>query len=127
MRSILRSWLFVPGDNEKMLGKSSGLGADALVFDLEDAVVESRKAIARQMVADHLQSLDRSASQLWVRINALDTPHALEDLAAVMASRPDGVFLPKAEHANDAETLAGHIAELEARHGIEAGSTPIML
>ncbi|MDX1496561.1 MAG: CoA ester lyase, partial [Salinisphaeraceae bacterium] len=52
---------------------------------------------------------------------------ALEDLSAVMASRPDGIFLPKAEHANDAETLAGHIAELEARHGIEVGSTSVML
>ncbi len=125
--SIMRSWLFVPGDNEKMLGKSAGLGADALVLDLEDAVVESRKAVARQMVSDHLLVADRSACQHWVRINALDTDHALDDLRVVMAGRPDGIFLPKAEHAQDGDTLAAHIAELESEYGIDSGSTGILL
>lgn len=124
---VIRSWLFVPGDNEKMLGKSVSLTADAIVFDLEDAVVESRKADARQMVTQHLQTVERSNAQLWVRINALDTPHALEDLKAVMAGRPDGIFLPKAEHARDADTLADYISGYEAEYGIELGKTRTIL
>lgn len=127
MSPVLRSWLFVPGDNEKMLGKSGSLGADALVFDLEDAVVESHKAIARQRVTDHLQQADRTGSQLWVRINALDTCHAQDDLAAVMAGKPDGIVLPKAEHANDAEKLARDITALEYAHGIETGRTRLLM
>lgn len=127
MKSIIRSWLFVPGDNEKMLHKSAGIAADALVFDLEDAVVESRKAVAREQVSHHLSQTDRSVSQYWVRINALDTPHALEDLRVVMKSRPDGIVLPKAEHAEDAETLAGYLSELETAYGLKVGSTRVML
>jgi citrate lyase subunit beta/citryl-CoA lyase len=126
-RLILRSWLFVPGDNQKMLSKSASLGADAVVFDLEDAVVESRKAKARQMVSEHLQVADRSVCQHWVRINALDTEHALDDLSMVMAGRPDGIFLPKAEHAEDGDRLAAHISELESEYSIESGSTQILL
>ncbi len=124
---ICRSWLFVPGDSEKMLAKSASLGADALVFDLEDAVVASRKVLARQLVGKHLQAADRSGSQLWVRINALDTPEAIEDLREVMPGRPDGIVLPKAEHADDGETLANMIALLESEFGLEHGQTKIVL
>lgn len=124
---VLRSWLFVPGDNEKMLGKSPSLGADALVYDLEDAVVESRKAEARQMVSEHLKRADRSACQHWVRINALDTVHVMEDLRAVMAGQPDGIFLPKAEHAKDSHFLADRISEFEVEYGITGGSTRIVM
>ncbi len=124
---MLRSWLFVPGDNAKMLGKSGALGADALIFDLEDAVVESRKAVARQMVAEHLQTAAPTASQRWVRINALDTVHALDDLRGVMAGGPAGIILPKAEHGQQAEQLAAQLSALETEHGLAVGSTRIAL
>lgn len=124
---MLRSWMFVPGDSEKMLGKSATLGADALIFDLEDAVVESRKPQAREMVCQHLQQAPRDGSQLWVRINALDTRYAMDDLRTVMAGRPDGVVLPKAEHGKQAQTLADALNQAEAECGIQAGSTRIAL
>lgn len=127
MNRLIRSWLFVPGDNEKMLGKCTGLGADAIVLDLEDAVIESRKAMARELISDHLQSTTRQDSQLWVRINAFETEQTLTDLEAVMSGRPDGVVLPKAESAADATRLAESLAELEVEHGIEPGSTGIMM
>ena len=124
---MLRSWMFVPGDSEKMLGKSTSLAADALVFDLEDAVNEPRKAVAREMVAAHLQQAPRDGSQLWVRINALDTAHALSDIKTVLAGRPDGLVLPKAEHGQLADTLAGHLDAAETDLGLQAGSTRIAL
>ena len=46
----LRSLLFVPGDSEHKFAKASGIGADALILDLEDAVAPPRKALAREMV-----------------------------------------------------------------------------
>ena len=57
-----RSWMFVPGDNEKMLGKAPSLAADALIFDLEDAVIEARKPAARQMVREHLRAASRTGT-----------------------------------------------------------------
>jgi len=123
---ILRSWMFVPGDSEKKLGKGSSLGADALILDLEDSVVESRKPLAREMVCDYLKTADRSVSQLWVRMNPLDGPHALLDLAGVIQGKPDGFFLPKAEHAFDTDLLGNYLDVLETEHGIELGSTKIL-
>ncbi len=124
---IPRSWLFVPGDSEKMLAKSPGLGADALIFDLEDAVVEERKAPARGMVRERLRTADRDSSQLWVRINGYDTAHLLADLEAILPGRPDGIVLPKAEHGAQAEQLAAELNALEAEHGLAPGSTQIAL
>ena len=93
---ILRSWLFVPGDSEKKLEKARGNPADALILDLEDSVAKDRQQVAREMVCAYLKSRpDRSRQQLWVRINPLDTPLALPDLAAVMPGAPDGICLPK--------------------------------
>jgi citrate lyase subunit beta/citryl-CoA lyase len=118
--------MFVPGDSEKKLGKGAVLGADALILDLEDSVVDSRKATAREMVRDYMQNADRSVSQLWVRMNPLDTPHALMDLAGVIQGRPDGIFLPKAQHASDADLLGNYLDVLETEHGIEQGATKIL-
>jgi citrate lyase subunit beta/citryl-CoA lyase len=123
---ILRSWMFVPGDSEKKLGKGASLGADALILDLEDSVVDSRKPVAREMVCDYLKSADRSISQLWVRMNPLDRPHALLDLAGVIQGRPDGFFLPKAEHALDTELLSNYLDVLETEHGFDVGSTKVL-
>ena len=122
-----RSWLFIPGGSEKMLAKATTTGADAVILDLEDAVVESRKAAARELVCQTLQTADRSGSQLWVRINELRSRHAADDLNAVMPGRPDGIMLPKVESAAYSETLAGLLAEHEDRHGIATGSTRILL
>ncbi len=122
---ILRSWMFVPGDSEKKLGKGPSLGADALILDLEDSVVDTRKAIAREMVCAYLQHADRAISQLWVRMNPLDTPHALLDVVGVIQGQPDGFILPKAEHSRDANLLGNYLDVLETEHGIERGATKI--
>jgi citrate lyase subunit beta/citryl-CoA lyase len=118
--------MFVPGDSEKKLGKGASLGADALILDLEDSVVDQRKPIAREMVCEYLKTADRSVSQLWVRMNPLDGPHALLDLAGVIQGKPDGFFLPKAEHAFDADLLSNYLDVLETEHGIEIGSTKVL-
>lgn len=124
---MIRSWLFVPGDSDKMLGKAASLQADALIFDLEDAVSEAHKAEARRKVRALLDQGPLSASQRWVRINALDTAHALQDLCAVLPGRPDGIVLPKAEHAAQAEHLARYLEALECAHDIRPGQTQVAL
>jgi citrate lyase subunit beta/citryl-CoA lyase len=124
---IVRSWLFVPGDSERKLEKGRGNPADALILDLEDSVADSRQEIARQMVRAYLQAEpDRSRQQLWVRINPLDNPLALPDLASVMPGAPDGIVLPKVYSAAEVNTLANYLSALEAREGLALGSTRIL-
>ena len=124
---MLRSLLFVPGDSEKKLAKSTSTAADALILDLEDSVAPERTALARVMVAEFLQAHpDRSQQQLWVRINPLQTPEALADLVAVMPARPDGIMLPKPLNGLHAQQLDHYLSALEFREGLALGSTRII-
>ncbi|MCP5368799.1 MAG: CoA ester lyase [Hyphomicrobiales bacterium] len=124
---IVRSWLFVPGDSDRKLAKGRDNPADALILDLEDAVSDDRQEVARQMTRDFLAANpDRSRQQLWVRVNPLDSPLALPDLAAVMPGAPDGIVLPKARSAADVATLDNFLSALEAREGIALGATRIL-
>lgn len=106
--SNLRSLLFVPGDSEKKLGKADGAGADALIIDLEDSVAAENKPAARALAAAFLRDRpwDRRQSQLWVRINPLDSGLAEDDLAAIAEVQPDGIVLPKAEGPADVLALS---------------------
>ena len=125
--SVIRSWLFVPGDSERKLAKGRGNVADALILDLEDAVSDDRQDVAREMVRAFLKdNPDRSRQQLWVRINPLDTELSLPDLAAVMPGAPDGIVLPKVYSADDVDTLANYLDALETREGLELGVTKIL-
>ena len=124
---MLRSLLFVPGDSEKKLAKSTSTAADALILDLEDSVAPERTALARVMVAEFLQAHpDRTQQQLWVRINPLQTPQALADLVAVMPARPDGIMLPKPLNGLHAQQLDHYLSALETREGLALGSTRII-
>lgn len=99
----LRSLLFVPGDRPERMEKALGLGADALILDLEDSVSLAKKEEARAAVRAFL-GRDRMVP-LFVRINPLDSGLWGDDLAAVLPGNPDGVVLPKAEGADSLRTL----------------------
>ena len=82
---IPRSLLFAPADSERKMEKASASGADLVILDLEDSVSAAQKPIAREMANAFLKANpDRSKRQLWVRINPIDTPMGLEDLAGVV-------------------------------------------
>ncbi|MET0282856.1 MAG: CoA ester lyase [Polyangiales bacterium] len=117
----MRSWLFAPGDSERKMEKASAGAADVVILDLEDAVAESNKPTARSLVAAFLKK-----SRAWVRINPLQGPHALVDLAAVMPSAPLGIMLPKARGRADVELLDHYLSALEVASGIERGSTKVI-
>lgn len=122
-----RSWLFVPGDSEKKLGKAADTGADVIIVDLEDSVAFSNKDQARQMACAWLTE-QRPVAQFgrWVRINALDSRLWRDDLIAVMPGAPDGIMLPKSAGPESIQTLAAELYELEGRCGIPTGSTRIL-
>ena len=104
----MRSLLFVPGDNERKINKGLDSAADALILDLEDSVGPDNKPTARRMCAEVLGSA-KTAKKLFVRMNALDTPHALKDLAAVVKAKPAGIMLPKCRGAVDLHLVANYL------------------
>ena len=126
MAKTSRSWLFVPGDSEKKLGKASAAGADAIIVDLEDSVAPQNRPTARALTGEWLRTADRSAQQLWVRINPLDGPYWREDVIAVLGSAPRGLIVPKAEGPAQLQQFAAELDELESRCGIAVGSTRLL-
>jgi len=122
-----RSWLFAPGDSEKKMTKAMEGAADIVLIDLEDAVAPESKAGARPMVHDFIKAHPEQRARLWVRINPFDGPHTLLDLAAIMPARPGGIMLPKVYSRAEVEKLDHCLSALEVAHGIEEGSTPVIV
>lgn len=116
----MRSMLFVPGDRPERFAKAEASGADAVIFDLEDAVAAANRPRARVEISNYLKMSDRHVP-LWVRINPIETPDALPDLAAVAFARPDGIVLPKARNGDDVRRLDHWLEILETAHGFDVG------
>lgn len=114
----MRSKLFVPGSRPELFGKALASGADALSFDLEDAVAPDRKADARKTVASWLAARPPGSAPLMiVRINALDSAFFDTDLAAMAGSGVDVVNLPKIEAAEEVIEVARRLEVLEREAG----------
>ena len=95
--SRLRSILFVPGDRDDRFAKADSSGADAIVYDLEDAVAVDRKGIAREAIVRHLGSVHPTGRPVrLVRVNAASSGLLGTDLAALRTVAFDGLVLPKA-------------------------------
>jgi len=122
-----RSWLFAPGDSEKKMTRAMEGDADIVLIDLEDAVAEEAKPAARTMVRDFLSANAAQHERLWVRVNPMDGPHTLSDLAAVMPGRPGGIMLPKVYGRADVERLDHYLSAFEAANRIAAGSTKVIV
>jgi citrate lyase subunit beta / citryl-CoA lyase len=122
-----RSWLFAPGDSDRKIEKAAASAADIVLLDLEDAVTEDAKPTARATVSAFLAGQQPPARRrLWVRINPLDGPHALADLAAVIPARPGGIMLPKSRGRADVELLDHYLSALEVSAGAEQGATKVI-
>src|SRR5438552_5264877 len=92
-----RSVLFMPGSNARAMEKAKGLAADAIVFDLEDAVAPDAKEQARAQAVGVVRAGGYGRRELIVRVNGMATPWGRADLAAVATSGVDAVLLPKVE------------------------------
>ena len=93
---MFRSLLFIPGNNERFLKKSTSLHPDILCFDLEDSVPSNEKEAARRLVAAQLASQkEDKLSPIYVRINSVDSGMIDRDLESVIGNELDGIVLPK--------------------------------
>lgn len=122
----LRSWMFVPGNKERYLQKALDGPADAVLLDLEDGVIPDAKDRARQMVAEALSGRPADGPEAYVRLNAMETPWFIEDIAAVLVPGISGVCMPKVQDAATVIEMAGILTKFEVDAGLELGTTRIV-
>ena len=105
-----RSVLYIPASRERAMEKARDLAADAIIFDLEDAVSPEEKPKARALLAEVLRRDDFGARARIVRVNGLDTPWGADDLAA-FADHPgvDAVLVPKVNSTADLDAVAARV------------------
>ena len=121
----MRSLLFVPADNPRKLAKAESTSADALVFDLEDAVLPESKPAARKLLAGFL-SVRALGQRAWVRVNEPGSTDLLADLAAVVPLRPRGIVLPKIRGPQDVLVASAYLTMAETIHNILPGELRII-
>lgn len=129
MTVLFRSLLFAPANDSRKAEKVFQAGADAAILDLEDAVAISQKAAARTGLAHALDSSPLIANRrlrLYVRVNALSTQFAFEDIQAVVRPQLDGIVLPKTESAADVCIADYLISQIEFQRRMEPGSIDLM-
>jgi citrate lyase subunit beta / citryl-CoA lyase len=102
----LRSVLYMPSSNERALEKAKTIAADALIFDLEDAVAPDAKAQARENAAAAAASGEYGRRTVTIRINSIGTEWHAADLVAAAQAGPDAVVVPKVETAEQVRGLA---------------------
>ena len=121
-----RTMLFLPGNTPNMLMNGGLLGADSIIFDLEDAVAPDQKDAARELVKNALTALDFGKCEIIVRINSLETPYWELDLEEMLPLKPDVIMPTMVSGSQYIEKLVKKMDEIETRCGIPVGSTKLI-
>lgn len=125
----LRSLLFTPGSNEKMLAKAPASGADAALFDLEDSVAPDMKVKSRPMVRQAMEELRATKGAppvITVRVNDVTTGLLEGDLEAIVCPELDAIKLAMTNSGADIRTADAILTRLENERGIDEGSIGII-
>ena len=103
-----------------MVGKSTQIDVDAIIYDLEDSVSLSEKDSARDNVTDQIRAIRTNVSktEIIVRVNVLSTKYAFDDLVEVCKYRPDAIIVPKATSEN-ISAVDYMVSMLEDKYGLE--------
>ena len=101
-----RSALYMPASNERALEKATTLPADAIIFDLEDAVAPDAKEAARANAVAAVTSGRYGHRELTIRCNGLDTPWGVDDLAAAAQTPASAVVVPKVSGVEQLDKIA---------------------
>lgn len=121
---VLRSMLFVPGDQPRMIEKASSLQADAIILDLEDGVAAKDKLKARENVRAAMTARAVSQTPVWLRPNGLSTGLFEDDVLACALPGLTGIVLPKSRNAEEV-ILVDHVLDVLERG--RAFSSPLLL
>lgn len=122
---IMRSWMFVPGHQGRMIDKAYELKLDVAMFDLEDGVPPAEKNTARAMMPE---TLDRPSGGMlrFVRIHPVETKEIEVDLPAVIRPGLDGLTLTKVNCPEDVTRVSAILDAREAQMGLERGGVRLL-
>jgi len=123
----LRSLLFIPGNQPKMLNKAPNVFPDAFIPDLEDSVAWDHKDDARNIVHNHLNMLSQTSKLLIPRVNALETGILKEDLQAVINQNVFAIAIGKIYSSKDVQEISNLISKVENEQKIKEGSIKLIL
>ncbi|KAI8878800.1 beta subunit of citrate lyase [Backusella circina FSU 941] len=102
-----RALFYVPGSDERKIHKSITVGADCIVYDLEDSVSANKKGSARHMVIDALEASEHGKAEKAVRINSIGSGYELDDLNVILHSkRLQAIVVPKVQSAKDIQFVS---------------------
>ena len=121
-----RSMLFLPGNTPNILINGGYLGADAVIFDLEDAVAPAEKDAARILVRNTMRYMDFRGCETIVRINSVDTAFWKKDLDMILPLKPALILLPKSGSAADVLEADAYMTQLEEKLGMERNTVGLM-
>ena len=125
----LRSLLFIPSNNRKMIDKIDTLKPDAFILDLEDSVPKDQKEEARRVIAEKMSNRKTEGDDIdiFIRINDLDTEYPQADIAETICSGISAYLVPKFESVDKLTKIAELISEIEKEQEFIHGKMKIML
>ena len=122
---LFRTMLNIPSHSPKMLLNADLMGADVILFDLEDGVALSQKEAARDLLCAYLSS-GLSRCPAMVRVNDVNPPFFSDDIAAVLPLPILGIMLPKMERPEELHYADEKMREVEIANGLVPGSRSII-
>jgi citrate lyase subunit beta/citryl-CoA lyase len=123
---VLRSMLFVPGNNWRMIERAKKENEDAVILDIEDAVPIAEKETARWFINDAIPMFSAASIDAFVRVNGLTTGLISDDLHFAIQQDLTGIVLPKSESRTDITRLDRIMRKEERAKRIKPGSVAIL-
>lgn len=125
--NVLRSMMFVPGHNEKLMSSAARSNADALILDVEDSVMPpENKAVARELIQQKVGSGFFNNFKVFARINDRESGHCLKDVMALTIPGLDGFVYPKATLGEDIYFFDKLLETIEYEKKIPIGTFKIV-
>ena len=119
MARLLRSLLFVPGNNNRFLEKAKSLQADIVCFDLEDSVPVEEKKSARNLIKNALKNRSEYNSEIYVRTNSPASRMIPDDLQEIVQLGIDGIVIPKVNTSNEIKKIEKTMLVLEKKRKLK--------
>jgi citrate lyase beta subunit len=117
----------MPGDDRRKIEKSTTLGVDCICMDMEDGTALSKKAEARQVIAQAMKELNFGDSERCIRINSIGSGFEKDDLASALAAQPDSIVVPKIETAEQVKWVSEGIESYELSNKLKLGSIRLLI
>jgi citrate lyase subunit beta/citryl-CoA lyase len=134
-KKLLRSWMFVPGDRQRMIDKALTLPVDAIMMDIEDGVAPVQKENARRQIGAALDSVTSRLKQdpnyrtpaRYVRLNVVGSGRFIEDIKAVVRPSLEGLVVPKVDTVEQVRIVEDELGRAEVARHMAGGSVKLLI